>query len=413
VDARRLYYINHAKSMGKRELLLVLGFVVVGTLMYQLTARPAAQGEHRFSLSTLIDHVRRGVRGNRATAETTTAIAFPLSDATSEVRVAFNNGSAESLTISGEDRADVASELHVWSNGFDEQEAQRLAAATILKANEAGGRMTFTLVYPKEARQRADLTLRVPSTMRVSVARYSGKLSIAKTGDVELVDSRGEATVREVTGRVSASHRGGELNIADVAALKLVVRGTDVRLARVHSDVTIQSQAGEVNATELEGSVDIESNNTDITLERIGAPKAPVHVTATNGSVKIRGVRSETRIDARNAEIVVGLAQPASVAVYAEGGEQMEITPPAGGFELDAVATAGGRITVPEKLFDVKVDGAEQRASGAVNGGGPTITLRATHGEIVVRAPESERTPDAPHPPRPPRPPAPPKLERR
>ena len=58
-DARQLYYINHSKSMGKRELLLVLGFAVVGTVIYQLTARPAAEGARHFSLSAIVDHVRR------------------------------------------------------------------------------------------------------------------------------------------------------------------------------------------------------------------------------------------------------------------------------------------------------------------------------------------------------------------
>jgi hypothetical protein len=402
--------------MGKRELLLVLAFAVAGTGIYQLTARPSAEGERRFSLSTVIDHMRRGVRGNRATAETTVTTEYPLSDATTEVRVAFTKGS-ESLTIIGEDRTDVASELHVWSSGYDEPEAQRLARGTRLTASDAGGRLTFTLDYPKEARQRANVTLHVPSKMRVSIARYSGKLSVTSTRDVELVDSRGDATVRDVTGRVSVSHRGGDLNIADIGGLKLTVRGADVRLARVHGDVTVQAQAGEVNATELGGAVDIEANNTDVTLERLETTKAPVHVTATNGSVKMRGVRSETRIDAHNAEIVVAMAQSATVAVYAEGGEQMEITLPPAGFQLDAIATAGGRITVLDKRADgkieVKVDGAEQRASGAVSGGGPTITLRATQGEIVLRQPESSHPPEAPDPPVPPRPPAPPKLERR
>jgi Toastrack DUF4097 len=412
LDARRLYYINHSKSMGKRELLLVLGFAVVGTVIYQLTARPAAEGERHFSLSAVMDHVRRGVRGNRATAETTTTATYPLSEATTEIRIAFVN-SSQSLTIIGEDRTDVSSELQVWSNGYDEPEAQRLAQGTVLKTSEAGGRLTVNLIYPREARQRANVTLHVPSAMRISVARYSGKLSIEKAGDVELVDSRGDVTIRDLSGRVSVSHRGGDLNIADVAALKLTVRGTDVRLARVHGDVTAQAQGGEINATELEGAVDIEANNTDVTLERLETTKAPVHVTATNGSVRLRGVRSETRIDAHNAEVVVAMAQPAAVAVYADGGESMEITSPRGGFQLDAVASAGGRITVPDKLVDVKIDNAEQRAEGPVNGGGPTITLRATQGEIVVRGPESMLTPEAPRPPAPPRPPAAPKLQRR
>jgi hypothetical protein len=396
--------------MGKRELLLILGFAVAGTLVYHLTARPAPEGQRRFSFGTVVDHVRRELRGNRAQAETTLTATHTLSDATGEIRIAFLN-SSESLTITGEERDDVASELHVWSSGFDGAEAERLAKAVNLKPSEAGGRLTFELAYPREARQRANVVLRVPSRMRISVSRYSGKLTVEKTRDVELVDSRGNATVRDVAGRAAISHRGGDLTLTDLAALKLTARGTDVRLARVRGDVTVQSQGGEVHGAELEGAVDIEANNTEVTLE--GLPvKAPVHVTATNGVVRLRGVRGETRIDAHHAEVIVSIAEPAPVSIYSDGGESMEVTPPRGGYQLDAAATSGGELNLPEKLAPVEVDGAEQKASRAINGGGPTITLRATQGEIVVREAGWPERPDAPRPPAPPRPP-PPKLYRR
>jgi hypothetical protein len=394
--------------MGKRELLLVLGFVVAGTVMYQLTARPAAEGERRFSLSALIDHVRREVRGHRGSAETTATTAYPVADATSEVRVTFDRGSAESLEISGEDREDVEAELHVSSNGIDTDEARRLAAATVLKGDEAGGRLNFTLTYPKEGRQRANVTLRVPSRMRVSVARYSGTLSIHETGDVELVDSRGEAKIRGVTGRVTASHRGGEIDVADVTALKLTARGSDVRIARISGDVTIQSQAGEIRGTELEGAVTIDSTNTEVRLERLETMGAAIHVTASGGSVELRGVSSETRVDAKNAAVTVSIAEPVPVTIFAEGGDEMEVSVPPGGFQLDAVATAGGSISVPDDLIEVVEDQEEQRASGPVNGGGPTLTLRAAHGEIVLRAEGSSFKPRASERPTPPRPPPPP-----
>ena len=48
-----------------------------------------------------------------------------------------------------------------------------------------------------------------------------------------------------------------------------------------------------------------------------------------------------------------------------------------------------------------------------VNGGGPTITLRSTQGEIVVRNAGDPTPAEAPAPPRPPRPPSAPKLERK
>jgi hypothetical protein len=76
------------------------------------------------------------------------------------------------------------------------------------------------------------------------------------------------------------------------------------------------------------------------------------------------------------------------------------------------MSTAGGRITAPASLPSVKTEGTEQIAVGAVNGGGPTITLRSTEGEIVVRSADERPAAEAPAPPRPPSPPSPPKLER-
>ena len=310
VDAPRLYYIKCGKSMGKRELLLILGFAVVGTLVYQLTARPSAESSSHFSVNAVVDHLRRAIRGNQAHAEVVTSDDHPVSAATTEVRVVFPDGNAESLTITGEDRQDVASELKVWSNGFDDAEAQRLAKATVLKQSEAGGRMTFTLIFPREARQRADIVLRVPDSMRFGVARYDGRLIISGTKEVETVDSRGEATIRNIAGKVTVSHRGGELTLGDLGALKLTANGTDVKLSRVRGDATIQARGGEVVASELEGAVDIEGNNTDVTLEGAGESQSPVHVTATNGSVRIRGARTDTRVDARNAEVILDVARP-------------------------------------------------------------------------------------------------------
>ena len=398
--------------MGKRELLLILGFAVVGTLVYQLTARPSAESSSHFSVNAVVDHLRRAIRGNQAHAEVVTSDDHPVSPATTEVRVVFPAGNAESLTIIGEDRPDVASELTVWSNGFDDGEAQRLAKATGLKQSEAGGRMTFTLTFPREARQRANIVLRVPNSLRFGVARYGGRLIVTGTREVETVDSRGEATIRNIAGKVTASHRGGELTLGDLGALKLTVNGTEVKLSRVRGDATIQAQRGEVTASELEGAVDIEGNNTDITVEGTGGSKSPVHVTATNGSVRIRGARSDTRVDARNAEVILEVALAAPIAVSSEGSESIELTAPRGGFQIEAISTAGGQITAPASWPAVKTEGKEQHVSGAVNGGGPIISLRSTEGEIVVRNAGQPASAEAPAPPRPPRPPAP-KLERK
>ena len=204
--------------MGKRELLLVIGFVVVGALVYQLTAPPAQAGEKSFSFSQVMEAVRRHVRGNRASTEVTNQTTYPLTAGTNELRVSL---SAQSLTIIGEDRSDIAAELRVWSNGYDDAEAEKLAKATALKPVEGAGSLSLGISYPDPGTQRAHVVLKVPSRLRVQIAAYGGRLTITGTADVELLNTRGQAEVKEISGRVSGTHRGGDLNISDVGSLKL------------------------------------------------------------------------------------------------------------------------------------------------------------------------------------------------
>jgi len=45
--------------MGKRELVLVVGFVLLGVVVYQFTAPPPPPGSEGFSVGGLIRHIRR------------------------------------------------------------------------------------------------------------------------------------------------------------------------------------------------------------------------------------------------------------------------------------------------------------------------------------------------------------------
>jgi Toastrack DUF4097 len=368
--------------MGKRELLLIIGFVIAGTLVYQATAPPATPGERSFSLSTIFDHIRREVRGNRSNAEVNTPTTYPLKAGTTEVRVAINS---ESLTITGEDRSDIVSELRVRSNGYDDDEAQRLAKAVRLDVTEVGGSIAFTIWYPREGRQRANIVLKVPSRLRVQVARYGGRLTVSGASTLELMETRGELTIRDIPGRVTATHRGGDVSISDVGGVKLNFRNADVRLNKIRGDLAIQSQGGEIRASEVGGSVELDVNATDVRFEQLDKLKGPIRLNAVGGSVTLRGVRTEARLDGRNTEIDVTMEHAAPLAIYNDGDEPIELTPPPNGFQMDLLATAGGRISVPEGLLETKSDDSDQRATGSVRGGGPTITLRANHGNITIR----------------------------
>src|SRR3954471_13042130 len=137
--------------MGKRELLLIVGFVVFGAAVYSVTAPAPAPGQQGFSISQLLDHVRRNIRGNRSSAEVTNTTTLTLAPGVSEIR--FEIGNAP-LTVIGEDREDISCELGVWSNGFDEAEARSRATQTTLKTLEGGSSLVVGITYPEPGQQK-------------------------------------------------------------------------------------------------------------------------------------------------------------------------------------------------------------------------------------------------------------------
>src|SRR5918911_3576226 len=102
--------------MGKRELLLVVGFLVVGVVLYQLTAPPPPPGSEGFSVSRLIQHARRAVQGNRAHVDLETRRVEPIDASVEELHLTLR--SAE-LNVIGEARKDVQYEMKVNSTGYD------------------------------------------------------------------------------------------------------------------------------------------------------------------------------------------------------------------------------------------------------------------------------------------------------
>ena len=373
--------------MGKRELLLIAGFIMLATVIYVASAPVSPAGGIGDSFGKLFEEIRREVRGNQASTEMTTTAAHALTAEITEIRV---NVRSAQITIAGEDRADVASELFVWSNGYDEAQAKALASQTQLKAETAGPAMLVTITFPQPGTQRARLTLRVPSRMRVQFVETNGRLDVSNVASMQHESARGETLVRKIPGRVNITHRGGKLTVADVGPVRLNTRGSDVELSGVNGETVLQVQSGDVRAGGLSGPVEVESQSADIVLERFEKSRDPLRIVANGGRVAVRGLRTEARIEGRDAEIEVALDQPAPLAIF-NSNERVEIVPPPGGYTLDAV-TSHGEIILPDDLkksieFKDTPSENEQRATGKINGGGAIITVRNSRADIRLSPP--------------------------
>jgi hypothetical protein len=381
--------------MGKRELVIAVLFIVTGFVVYQVTAPPADPSSSGFSLRRMADEIRREIRGQRETAETTFTATRPVAPTVTEIRLVFPVGT---VTITGEDRDDISAEMHVRSTGYDAAEAERLAKASVLEFDAAGELMIITAKFPVEGRQTPTLTLRIPSRLGVRMDDKGSALEISDVASVLIGSGRARTTVQRVAGEVTVTQRGSQLTVTDVGSLKLTtMSGTEARVAQVRGDSTFSIQTGELIAEDLAGSVEVESRSAELQFDKLQKVTG-VRINANLGEIVIIGLAADTRIDGRRTEIRIEHAGGAPLAVYNDG-ETIELTVPPGGFTMDARA-AGGRISVDQALTEAglaskggttettesEAPTEETHVTGAVRGGGPPITLRATRGDIVLRA---------------------------
>ncbi len=362
--------------MGKRELLLILVFAVVGVVIYQLTApsRPEGRG---FGLGRLIQSARREIQSDRVQAEHTTRTTTRLDSAVDELRV----DSITSVTLVGEDRDDVAIDFTVSSTGYDTADAEKLAKATSLHLDTSGRVLTLSPDYPEDGRQRAALTVHLPSRLRVRVQNARSETRATAIAALFLDNTRGDVTVDHVAGSLDGNHTGGTLTVSDAGGVNLSLRSTDVTLASVHGDVKLELIGGTLKSGALGGGLEVNGRSAEV---EAGPIDGLARFSLRGGSVALRGIRHEVRFDGRSTDLTLELAAPAPVTALTTGGTIVFTPPPAGGFTLDAAATAG-RVRLDGLDLTVTTEGPTEHAQGPVRGGGPTVALRATDGAVEVR----------------------------
>jgi hypothetical protein len=372
--------------MGKRELVLISVFVVLGICVYQLTAPPPAPGSEGVSLSGIFRNMKRGVQGARESATADSQQTAAVDAAVRELRV--NTSRSNDLTVTGEDRTDIVAEMHATARGYDQAEAKAVANATTLKIERIGDAVVVALdnsaarsLPRNNGISQMVIVLKVPRRLALRMEPHSGRLVVSQLAAAEIMGSRGETRLTGIAGRVVLTHSSGALEIADLASLKLNARNSRGSVKQVKGPMTVDATGADLTFTEIVGPLEVEARNTDLRLDGTKDLKPPLRVNSTGGEIRVDGLRTETRLDGRNTEIEVSLAAPAPVTIYNVG--EIRVTPPPGGYTLDAVATEG-RLSIEDGELKPS-EGTDPRASGPVRGGGPTLTLRSTRGSITVR----------------------------
>jgi hypothetical protein len=328
----------------------------------------------------VIQNMRRGVQGRRAQAvvQSTRTEAVPAD--LKEVR--FNVGSAD-MTLTGEDRADILFALKATSNGFDDEDAKRLAERVALKIDRSASALVVGLDYPRDGAQRSTLEVRLPKALAVRLEAKSGRLDISGVAAVTVRGNRGDTTVTDIAGDVNLTQRSGQLRLARVGSLRLTGNNGNLEIAGVRGVASVDTTGAKIELSDIGGPLDVKARNCDIRLHDLSGLKAPLRLDLQSGEVTIEGLRTEARIDGRNTDIRVALDKPAPVTIY-NSAENISVTLPSGGYSVDAIVTDGG-LTSDDPSIKITGDEREHKVFGPVRGGGPALTLRATRGRIELR----------------------------
>lgn len=364
--------------MGKRELFIIIAFVLIGAAAYQLTAPAPKPGERRFSVTELFSGIRREIRSNAVSATMTQTGAIAVGREVGELRITASRG--VQVTVTGERREDIGYEMPIESTGPDEATALDYAKRTVLTRDDLGSAMAVAISYPPEGTQRAQLVLHVPSRMAVRIEN-SGRLQVAGVASVDLRNIAGETTLSAIAGAVKGSHRSGDLTVTDVGDVNLTLASSRAKFVKVGRSLTLNARSGECDITDSRGAIDVTESNVQLTITgQAGA----IRIGGDAGKIRLVQPLGELSVDVRRAlvEVTLTRAVAATLITTEEPLRLMLEGPP--GLSLDALATDGGSVLGSDFQLEPTSGNRESRLSTSIGGGGPRIVLRNSRGNIVI-----------------------------
>jgi hypothetical protein len=359
--------------MGKRELLIVAAFVIIGAVAYHVTAPAPRPGERGFSLTALREAWRSRGRGPRARAKVTTNGVAALASTVNEISVS----GVSTVIVTAEARQDVAWGLDVESPGPDDATATRLAEAVTLRHDDLGDVMAVTVRGPRESGPGTTLRVQVPKRLAVRIDG-ARRLTAAGLAALRMDNVSGDVDVRDIAGAVAGTHRNGTITVAGVGSLSMTFASGGITVSDVRGDTAITIRNGGGHLRDLGGPLTLDVSNAVVDVT---GTAGPARMTIAAGALSVIDPRADVRIDARGAKVQASLDRAVAVTAIVTGGMRLEI---AEGLPIavDAIADGG---TIVAKDFDLTPDTSDRGAAlHHAFGSRARVALRSDGGEIVI-----------------------------
>lgn len=367
--------------MGKRELVLIAGFVLVGSLAYWFTAPPAVNQDNQLSLNRITRNVRAEVFGLRTRHPINVQLAEESAPGIGMLELEDFRGT---VVVTGHEGDEIRAEVRGETFGLDQREAAAVAKDTHLRLERHDDVARLELVTPtrRYARRRPDLvlTIHLPTRMHLRLSDMEGELSVRGIASVTLDDVSAEIRVVDVAGVVSGTLERNSVDVSRVGLVDLETRRGEVIVNDVSGAVVLRPERGSVSVSRVQGPITVEARDVSIDID---TNLAPLMVEARGGKLTLHDAQAPVTIDAENLEVRLLMARAVPVNV-ATTERRVDVTLPSSeGVLVDATAS-GGELLVPDTL-PVEVSDDTQHARGAFGGGGAPVVVTNRNGRIIIR----------------------------
>ena len=298
------------------------------------------------------------------------------------VRAATEDGARRELahmkftTYSSGETVILRADCEGMNRGSIDFEIQMPAQTQQVKLETEGGAVTATNLSGRVEANTGGGGIQLDQITGVVVASSGGgNIEIGKVGsDVQASTGGGNIRLLSAAGHVSAKSGGGNLNIGWAKVMTLSTGGGSISVTKCDGQVKAETGGGNIDIKDIAGSAQIETGGGSI---HFGPIKGGVRAETGAGGIIARlapgGEFTDSRLETSVGDIVVYVPEGLGVNVRAA----VEV---ARGYGIRTDFGDQIKISNPQGLGPREV-----YAEGSLNGGGPTLHVHTTTGNIEIK----------------------------
>ena len=199
--------------------------------------------------------------------------------------------------------------------------------------------------------------------------------------NLDLRTAGGNIHIEDLDGKVDAQTSGGSLDIGSITGpIHARTSGGNIKIRGSKSDVEAQTSGGSLAIGNVEGKLTAKTAGGNISLDQI---KGALEAQTSGGSIKIASASGPIKASTSGGNVSAELSdQPAGDCTLKTTGGSVKVTlPEKAALDLEA-STMGGQV---RSDFDGQLNKQRTRLVAKINGGGPSMRLSTTGGNVDIR----------------------------